>query len=57
MQALLGHLGRARVRDDILYKRFLKRDGTGDHIQLSVPSALKRDVMCQMHDSLVSGHL
>ena len=45
------------LRDDILYKRFMKRDGTGDHMQLLVPSALKRDVLCQMHDSLVSGHL
>ena len=45
------------VRDDILYKKFLKRDGTGDHMQLLVPLALKRDILCQMHDSLVSGHL
>ena len=45
------------LRDDILYKRFMKRDGTGDHMQLLVPSALKRDVLCQMHDSVVSGQL
>ena len=45
------------LRDDILYKRFMKRDGTDDHMQLLVPSALKRGVLCQMHDYLLSGHL
>ena len=49
--------GTLEIRDDKLYKKFLKTDGIGDHMQLLVPSALKRDVLCQMHDSLVSGHL
>lgn len=45
------------VRDNLLYKRFLKRDGTGNYVQLIVPAALKKDVLCQMHNSLLSGHL
>ena len=45
------------VREGILYKRFLKRDGTGDHTQLLVPSTLKEQILHQAHDSLLSGHL
>ena len=41
----------------ILYKKFLKRDGTGEYLQLLVPSALKKDILCQMHNSLLAGHL
>ena len=41
----------------ILYKKFLKRDGTGEYLQLLVPLALKKDILCQMHNSLLAGHL
>ena len=41
----------------ILYKKFLKRDRTGEYLQLLVPSALKKDILCQMHNSLLAGHL
>ena len=43
--------------DGILYKRFTKKDGKGNYLQLLIPSALKRDILCQMHSSLLSGHL
>ncbi|MCG7868952.1 MAG: DDE-type integrase/transposase/recombinase [Candidatus Thiodiazotropha taylori] len=45
------------VRDGILYKKFLKRDGTGSHTQLVVPLSLRKQVLHQTHDSLLSGHL
>ena len=45
------------VRDGALYKRFLRRDGTGDHTQLLVPTRLRKQVLYQAHNSLLSGHL
>ena len=41
----------------LLYKKFLKRDGSGEHRQFIVPKSLKNEVLFQMHDSVVSGHL
>ena len=45
------------LHDGILFKRFTKKDGTGNFLQLLIPSALKREIMCQMHNSLLAGHL
>ena len=38
-------------------KKFLKHDGTGEFLQFVVPTSLKKEILFQMHDSLVSGHL
>ena len=45
------------VYDGILCKKFVKRDGSGEYLQLVVPSSMKKEILHQMHDSLVSGHL
>lgn len=45
------------LRDGLLCKKFLKKDGTGEHLQFIVPRVMKRDILFQMHDSLLSGHL
>ena len=45
------------LQDGLLCKKFIKRDGTGEHIQFIVPNVLKKDILFQMHDSLISGHL
>ena len=45
------------IQDGILMKKFLKHDGTGEFLQFVVPTSLKKEILFQMHDSLVSGHL
>ena len=44
------------VHSNVLFKRFVKKDGSGEYLQLVVPSSMKREVLFQMHDSVVSGH-
>lgn len=45
------------IQDGILMKSFKKKDGTGDFKQVIIPELMKRDVMYQMHNSLLSGHM
>ena len=45
------------LSNGILHKKFLKRDGTGEYFQLLVPAALTKHILCQMHNSLLAGHL
>ena len=45
------------VYDGILFKKLIKRDGSGEYLQFIVPSSMKKEIPHQMHDSLVSGHL
>ena len=45
------------VQDGILLKKFLKKDETGEYTQFIVPSALKKEILHQMHNSLISGHM
>ena len=45
------------VHDGVLLRRFFRKDGTGEHLQLVVPKVLRREVMAQMHGSLLGGHL
>lgn len=45
------------VRQRLLFNKFVRKDGTGDYQQFIVPRALKKDIMLQMHDSVISGHL
>ena len=45
------------VRDGVLYRRFDRQDGSGRHLQLIVLEKIRQEVLMQMHDSLLAGHL
>ena len=45
------------LQDGLLCKQFEKKDGTGQYLWFIVPSAMKKEVLYKMHDSLVSGHM
>ena len=45
------------VIDRLLFKKFIKQDGSGEYLQFITPSSMKKEVLYQMHDSLLSGHL
>lgn len=45
------------LHEGLLFKRFYKQDGTGNFLQFLVPRSMKREVMFQMHNNLLSGHL
>ncbi|MCW4336191.1 MAG: RNase H-like domain-containing protein [Candidatus Thiodiazotropha endolucinida] len=45
------------VIDKLLFKKFAKQDGSGEYLQFIVPSSMKKEILYQMHDSMVSGHL
>ena len=45
------------LQDSLLCKKFIKKDGTGEYIQFIVPTAMKKEVLHQMHNSVLSGHL
>ena len=55
-QILLDPVGSLEVRGGILLKKFLKRDGSGEYLQFIVPLSMRKEVLFQMHNSLVSGH-
>jgi hypothetical protein len=46
-----------KMRNNILYRKCWNNNGVSFTWQLIVPQKLKRDVMFQMHDSILSGHL
>ena len=41
----------------LLFKKFIKRDGTGEYRQFIVPKVMKQEILFQMHNSVLSGHL
>ena len=43
--------------DGLLFRRFTKKDNTGSFLQLIVPRKLRDEVLQQMHNALLSGHL
>ena len=45
------------IKDRILLKKFFKKDGTGGYLQFLVPRAMKTNILFQMHNSLLSGHI
>jgi len=45
------------MKDNVLYRKFCKKNGTGEYLQLLVPSPMKNEVMYQMHNVTMSGHL
>ena len=44
-------------KNGILMRKFQKKDGSGEFHQLVVPQCLRKDILFQMHNSLLSGHL
>ena len=46
-----------KIMDGVLFCKFSRKDDTGEHIQLIVTRKLKDEIMYQMHESLLSGHL
>ena len=45
------------LKEGVLHRKFFRKDGTGAHLQILVPKELRNEVMKQMHDALLSGHL
>ena len=45
-----------KLIDGVLFCRFSRKDGTGEHTQLIVPRKLRDEIGHQMHNSLLSGH-
>ena len=45
------------LQDGSLFRRFLKQDGSGEYLQFLIPSFTRKEVLFQMHDSLVSEHM
>ena len=45
------------LQDGVLVKKYLKQDGTGEYLQFLVPRSIRKEILYQMHDSLISGHL
>ena len=43
--------------DGVLCRRFTKKDNSGSYLQLMVPRGIRDEVLRQMHDALLSGHL
>ena len=51
------HWDLLEIHDGVLYRRFFRKDGTGEHQPLIVPHVMRDSIMRQMHDGLLSGHL
>lgn len=45
------------IKDGLLFKEFTKQNKTGHYLQFLTPEKLKIEVLHQMHNSIISGHL
>ena len=45
------------VKQGIIFRNFRKRDGSGTHLQFLTPVSMRKEVLKQMHDTLLGGHL
>ena len=45
------------IQDGILCRTFAKKDGTGSYQQVLAPPSVREEILSQLHDSLMSGHL
>ena len=45
------------LQDGVIYRRFHRKDGTGSYLQFLVPREMRTEIMEQMHNSVLSGHL
>lgn len=46
-----------KIKNGLLYKQYCRRDGVDDYNQFMVPHKMKQEVLENMHNSLMSGHL
>ena len=46
-----------KIKDGLLFRKFHKRDDTGEYLQFLVPCSMGKEVFLQMHNTLLSGHL
>ena len=46
-----------KFEQNILHREYHKKDNTDDYLQIIIPRILKTDILKEMHDSLLSGHL
>lgn len=44
------------LTDGLLFKKFLKRDGSGKYLQFIVPLSYEEKIIFQMLEALLSGH-
>ena len=45
------------IQDGVLFKTFLKKDGSGKYLQYIVPKVMEQGVLSQMLNSILAGHL
>jgi hypothetical protein len=45
------------IHDGVLHRKFYKQNLSTSHLQVIVPQAMKKEVLEQMHDSIMAGHL
>ena len=45
------------IQNGLLFKRFYKLDGTNLYLQFLVPKVMRKEIMYQMHNTKLSGHL
>lgn len=45
------------VTDGVLFRKFIRRDGSGEHQQFVVPRQLRELILYHLHDGRLSGHL
>jgi len=45
------------LKNGLLFRKFSKKDGTGEYFQFIVPRSMKSEVMHQVHAGVLSGHL
>ena len=45
------------IKDGLLFKKFYKKDGTENFSQFLVPFTLRKEVLTNLHNSVLSGHL
>ena len=46
-----------QVENGVLMRRFVRQDATGDHLQFVVPRSMHSELLQQVHNSLLGGHL
>ena len=48
---------RLEIRNGVLFREFHRRDATGCYLQFLVPRTLREEIIKQMHNCVLSGHL
>ena len=45
------------LREGVLYRRFHRKDGTSSHLQFVVPKSVRDEILHELHNNTLSGHL